>query len=68
MSGGGGRRLGPGGSRGRGPRRGGAGGPGRPRRVDLGLPDDAELEGEIDGQVGTVRRRAPSSRRWTSAS
>ena len=48
MSGGGGRR--PGG--GRGSRRGSRRGPRPPRRpVDLGLPDDGDLEGELDGQV-----------------
>jgi transcription termination factor Rho len=36
----------PGRGRGRGPRRAGSGP--RPRRVDLGLPSDEELEGEID--------------------
>ncbi len=45
---GGGRRPGGRSSRGRGSRRG----PRGPRRpVDLGLPDDGELEGEMDGQV-----------------
>jgi transcription termination factor Rho len=46
---GGGRRPGGRSSRGRGSRRGGPRPPRRP--VDLGLPDDGDLEGELDGQV-----------------
>ncbi len=58
MSGGGGGRRPGRSSRGRGPRRGGGGG-NRPRRVDLGLPDDAELESEIDSaQNGSGQRTA----------
>src|SRR5687768_9737474 len=52
---GGGRR--PRSNRGRGPRRGG-GGQRPPRRpVDLGLPDDAEIDAELDGQGGDARQR-----------
>jgi transcription termination factor Rho len=52
MSGGGARR--PRSNRGRGPRRGGQRPPRRP--VDLGLPDEAELEGEIEGQSDSSQR------------
>ncbi len=46
----------PGRGRGRGPRRGGTGP--RPRRVDLGLPNDDELEGEIDVSVNGAPARS----------